>query len=68
MSYGENHNFRREILIHDAERKLPEDVSSEIPEVNWPTLGSSADSLYSLLKGGFKVDSCYRAAFSIPRQ
>jgi hypothetical protein len=68
MSYRKNYDLRREILIRDAERKLPEDVSSEIPEVNWPPLGSFPDSLYSLFKGGFKVDGCYRAAFSIPRQ
>jgi hypothetical protein len=40
MSDREYNNFVRKILIDDAERKLPEDVFSEIPEVkgqHWGT-------------------------------
>jgi hypothetical protein len=43
MSYRKNDNFRRVILIDDTEWELPEDVLSEIPEVDWPTPGSLPD-------------------------
>src|SRR5438067_3301811 len=39
MSLGKNDNFRREILIDDAEGKLPEGVFSEVLEVGRPTMG-----------------------------
>jgi len=58
MSDRENYNFRREIPIDDTERKLPEDVFSEIPKVDRPPLGSFSDSFNRLLKGGFEVDRC----------
>jgi len=66
VSYGKNHDFRREIPIDDTKRKSPEDVFSEIAEVDRPALGSFSDSFNRLLEGGFKVDGCDAAAFSIP--
>jgi hypothetical protein len=58
MSNSEKHDFRREFLIHDAERKLAERVFSETLEVDWPALGSLPDSCYRLLKSPFKINRC----------
>ncbi len=66
---GESANyFRRKVLIHNAEGKLAEGIFSEIPEVDWPAMGSFSDSPYRLLKGVFKVDRCNQATLSIPSQ
>jgi hypothetical protein len=66
MSDREYNNFVRKILIDDAERELPEDVSSEIPEVEGPALGSGPDSFYRSLDGGFKIGCSNAAAISVP--
>jgi hypothetical protein len=41
MSDGENDNFSGEISIDDAERKLPEDVFSEISKVEGQRWGAA---------------------------
>ena len=38
VSHGKDYDLRREILVNDAEGKLPEGVFSEIGDVDWPTL------------------------------
>jgi hypothetical protein len=68
MSDGKDYDLRREILIHEAEGKLPEGVFSKIGDVDWPALRTFPDSSYRLLKSTFKVDSCNQAALSIPSQ
>ncbi|MCU1310772.1 MAG: hypothetical protein JWO20_1897 [Candidatus Angelobacter sp.] len=65
VSYAKNHDFRREIPVDDTERKLPENVFSEIAEVDRPALGSFSDSFDRLLEGGFKVDGCDAAAMRL---
>jgi len=68
MSYRKNYDFRRKILINDAEGKLPESISPEIFEVDGPAMGSFSDSSYGLLKDALKVDRSNKAAVSIPSQ
>ena len=68
MSHRKDYDFRRKILINDAERKLPESIFSEIVELDWPALGSFPDFFYRILKNIFKVDRRNQAALSIPRQ
>ena len=68
MSNRKNYYFRREILIHKAERKLPKDVPSEFVEVDRPAFGGVPDSFYRLLKCAFKVNRCNQTAFAIPGQ
>jgi hypothetical protein len=41
MGPRQNHNFRREILVHNAEGKLPEAVFSEVAEEDWQRWGAS---------------------------
>ena len=68
MSHGEDYDLRREILVHNAEGKLPKGVSSEIGDVDWPALRRFSDSFYRLLKSTFKVNRCNQAALSVPSQ
>jgi len=68
MSYRKNYDFRKKILINDAEGKLSKSISSEIFEVDGPAMGSFSDSSYGLLKDALKVDRSNKAAVSIPSQ
>ena len=68
MSDRENHDLSREFSIHDAERKLLEDVFPKISEVDWPALGSFSDSFSRLLEGGFEVERGDQATISVPSQ
>jgi hypothetical protein len=68
VSHGKDYDLRREILIDDAEGKLPESIFSEIGDVHWPAPWRFSDSFYRLLKSPFKVRRCNQAAFSIPSQ
>ena len=68
VSHGKDYDLRREILVNDAEGKLPEGVFSEIGDVDWPTLRRFPDSSYRLLKSTFKVNRCDQAALSVPSQ
>jgi len=45
---------------------LPEDVFSEILEVDWPAMWSFSDSFYRLPKRALEVICCNHAAVSIP--
>src|SRR5437899_2566174 len=63
VSDRKNYDFRREVLIHNAEGKF-----SEIRDVDWPALGRFSDSSCRLLKGTFKIDCCNQATLSIPTQ
>ena len=67
VSYRKYYDFRREFLVDQAERKLPQDILSEVVEVNWPTLRRFPDSRYGFFEGGLKVDRRNEAAFPIPR-
>jgi hypothetical protein len=58
MSYREDNNFRRKILINDTERELPQDIFSEAIEVDWPALRGVSDSVYCLRDSFFKVACC----------
>jgi hypothetical protein len=68
VSHGEDYDLKREILVHNAEGKLPETVFSEIGDVDWPALRRFPDSSYRLLKSTFKVNRCNEAALSVPSQ
>ena len=68
VSYRKNYDFRRKILINDAEGKLSESISSEIFQVDGPAMGSFSDSFYGLLKDALKVHRSNKAAVSIPSQ
>jgi hypothetical protein len=68
MSHGKDYDLRREILIHDAEGKLPEGVFSEIGDVDWPALRRFPDSSYRPLKSTFKVNRRNEGALSVPSQ
>jgi hypothetical protein len=54
VSNRKNYDFRREVLIHNAEGKLSEGVFSEILEIDGPALGSFADSACRLNKRAFQ--------------
>ena len=41
MSQGKDYDLRREILVQDAEGKLPEGIFSEIGAVDWPALSGT---------------------------
>src|SRR5258708_12561442 len=68
VAHCKNYNFRRKILIDNAERELAEDILSEVSEVEGPTLGSFSDFCYCLSKGVFKVNRCNQATLSLPPQ
>jgi hypothetical protein len=66
VSEREDDDFRRKLLIDDAEGESPQNVSAEVTEVDWPTLGSLPDSFYRLLKGALKVDRGDGTTVSVP--
>jgi hypothetical protein len=68
VSHSKNYDLGREILVDDAEGKLPEGVFSEIGDVDWPALRRFPDSSYRLLKTSLKVNRCDQAALSVPSQ
>jgi hypothetical protein len=57
MRDGENDNFSGELSIDDAERKLPEDVFSEISKVEGPALGSGPDRSTACSKAVSKLSA-----------
>ena len=66
VSDCKHYDFRSEVLVHNAEGKLPQGVFSEIVYVKGPALGSIPDPCYRLSEDAFKVDGCNRAALLIP--
>lgn len=68
MGHGKDYDLMGEILIHDAERKLPKGVFSEVGDVDWPALRRFPDSSYCVFESTFKVNRCNHTALSVPGQ
>ena len=66
MCNRNNYDFGREILIDDAEGKLPERVFLEISEISRPAMGSFSNSVDRLFEDVLKVDGCDGTAVPIP--